>query len=364
MQMKSLMILSTSGLLLLACNQKANNDQADGSKARIDTVKVFSLKKERVEKQITLPGELSPNERVEIRPKVIGYIKQLKVDIGSMVKKGEVLVIIDAPEIEAKLGEANGRLQAAKAKYQTSLDMYHRILDASKTQGVISASELQRAKNQMSTDSAEYQASRFSSASYRQMGNYLAITAPFNGIITQRNVNEGAYVGTPNEKPIVVIEDNSMLRLRVAVPEALTAVSLRGDKAKFSTKANPNQFLEAALVRKAGTIDINTRTEVWEFEVRNEKLNLKPGTFANVTMNVFREQDSFLVPFSAVVTTLEKKFVIKISSDTTRWVDISQGLNLPDRTEIFGNINDGDTLMIKANEERKPNEKVISKFDK
>ena len=350
------------GGLLSACAPQSEKAGVK-NEVRIDTVKVFALKKSKVEKQTSLPGELFPFERVEIHPKITGYVKQLKVDIGTVVKKGQVLALIDAPEIESRYGEAAGKLQSSKAKYESSSDTYARILLASKTQGVISANELQRARSQMLADSADYQAAKYSASSFRQVGNYLAIMAPFNGIITQRNVNEGAYVGTPNEKPILVMEDNSRLRLRVAVPEALTDVSLRDNKVKFSTKANPNQLSEAMFMRKAGSIDAATRTEIWEFEVRNENNSNKPGAFANVILSMYRAQDSFVVPFSAVVTTLEKKFVIKIARDTTRWVDISQGLNLPDKTEIFGNLKDGDTIVLKGNEELKGGQKVGIKFD-
>jgi membrane fusion protein, multidrug efflux system len=362
--MKSFLIISLFGLLLIACNKPHQDHAAAIEVKKIDTLKVLSLKKGKVEKQTSLPGELLAFEHVEIHPKVTGYIKQLKVDIGSVVKKGQILVVIDAPEIQSRLGEANGKLQASKAKFQTSQDTYNRIKDAAKTEGVVSPNELQRARNQMLTDSADYNAAKYSAASYQQVGNYLAITAPFNGIITQRNVNEGAYVGSPNEKPILVIEDNSKLRLRVAVPEALTGVSLKDNKVKFSAKSNPNQLFDAELMRKAGSIDANTRTEIWEFEVKNEKSNLKPGSFTNVVMNIFRSEDSYLVPFSTVVTTLEKKFVIKVSKDSTHWIDVSQGLNLPDKTEIFGNLKEGDTLIIKGNEELKAKERVVVKFDK
>jgi membrane fusion protein (multidrug efflux system) len=363
MQIKSLILFSTIVMLWSACAPKADKSDA-ATDVKVDTLKVFSLKKGKVEKRTSLPGELLPYERVEIRPKITGYIKQLKVDIGSVVKKGQTLVLIDAPEIESRLGEAGGKVNAAKAKYQASLDTYNRVLDASKTAGVVSPSELQKAHNQMASDSADYEASRFSSASYRQIGNYLAITAPFSGIIAQRNMDEGAYVGGVNEKPVLVIEDNSRLRLRVAVPEALTGVSLKYNKVKFSTKANPNQNFEAVLVRKAGSIDISTRTEIWEFEVKNEGNLLKPGAFANVTLGVYRAEDSFLVPFSAVVTTLEKKFVIKIRNDSTRWMDVSQGLSLSDKIEIFGNLSESDTLVIKGNEELKAGQKVVTVFEK
>lgn len=356
------LLLFSFSYLLLACETKKSDHITNEPKA--DTVKVFLLKKDEIKTHTTLPGELLPYERVDIHPKVIGYIKQMKVDIGSVVKKGQTLLTINAPEIESRLGEAAGKYQAAKSKYEASLDTYKRIFTASKSDGVISENELQRAKNQMMSDSAEYEAAKFSSASYKQVGSYLSVLAPFDGIITQRNFNEGGYVGAANEKPIVVIENNSKLRLRVAVPEALTGVSLKNNKVKFSTRANPNQTFEATLVRKAGSIDMTTRTEVWEFEVPNPKSVVKPGAFANVTMEIFREQNSFLVPFFSVVTTLEKKFVIKVSNDSTRWVDVSQGLNLSDKTEIFGHLNEGDTIVIKGNEELKPKQKVALKFPK
>jgi len=348
---------------MAGCNHQPEKSSAAHT-IHMDTVNVFSLTKSKVEKQTALPGELLPFERVEIHPKITGYIKQLKVDIGSLVKKGQILALIDAPEIQSKSGEASGKLQSSKAKYESSLDTYSRILEASKAKGVISASELQRTRNQMLADSADYQAAKFASSSSRQIGDYLAITAPFNGIITQRNVNEGTYVGIANEKPILVIEDNSKLRLRVAVPEALTGVSLKENKVRFSTKASPNQVSEAMFVRKAGSIDASTRTEVWEFEVKNERGFIKPGALANVALNIYRDQDSFTIPFSAIVTTLERKFIIKVTKDSTRWIDVLQGLNLSDKTEVFGPLQVGDTLVIKANEELKANQRVAIKFGK
>jgi hypothetical protein len=77
---------------------------------------------------------------------------------------------------------------------------------------------------------------------------------------------------------------------------------------------------------------------------------------------IYRDQDSFVVPFSSVVTTLERKFIIKVAKDSTRWIDISQGLNLSDKVEIFGNLKVGDTLVMKGNEELKEKQKVAIKF--
>jgi membrane fusion protein (multidrug efflux system) len=359
---KAIPIMFALTFSLAACHKENAKQNKMSTSETADSVKTFRLTAEKFEKHISIPGELIPLERVEIRPKVNGYIKQLKVDIGSAVKKGEIIVAIDAPEIQSRLGEGKGRVNAAKAKYESTLDTYKRILEASETPGVVSASELQKARNQMLADSADYEAQRFTYESYKQVGNYLVITAPFNGIVTQRNVHDGSYVGNPNEKPIVVIEDNRKLRLRVAVPEALTGVALKENKVQFFTKGNPEKRFEAVLMRKSGSLDITTRTEIWEFEVDNKDNTLKAGAFANVNLNVSRAQPSFTVPFSAVVTTLERKFVIKLHRDSTRRVDVSQGINLSDRVEIFGSLKSGDTLILKANEEIKAGTKMYAIF--
>lgn len=359
---KSILVLFIAVASISSCNENTKGESSHTSTPAIDSLKSFRLKSEKLDKHISLPGELLAYERVEVRPKVTGYIKQLKVDIGSNVKKGQILAMIDAPEVQSRSGEGGSKMNAAKAKFEASLDNYQRVLQASKTKGIISASELQKAKNQMLSDSAEYESQKFAFQSFKQVGNYLALTSPFDGTITQRNIYEGSFVGGTNEKPLLVIEDTRKLRLRIAVPEAFTGVELKDNKVKFTTKSYPNKPFSAHLVRKAGSIDFNTRTEIWEFEVENGDNTLKAGSFANVSLSISRKDPSFFVPFSAVVTTLEKKFVIKVSNDSTRWVDVSPGINLSDKTEIFGELVEGDTLVIKANEEIKANEKVHVKF--
>jgi membrane fusion protein (multidrug efflux system) len=356
--MRSIIALLFGSFLLQACGDGAQPSPAVAV-AGGDTLAAFILNPGKIEKQTVLPAELLPYERVEIHPKLNGYVRQLKVDIGSVVKKGQVLAIIDAPEIGSQLDQQTGKVKAAEARYRSSRDTYDRILDASKEEGVVAPNELERARNQVIADSADYQATLFSAAAYRQVGNYLVVTAPYRGIITQRNVNEGAYVGNPAEKPLLVLEDESRLRLQVAVPEALSGGQLKADKIRFSTRANPDQSYEGKLVRKSGSIDAATRTEIWEFDVPNEKGTLKSGSFADVRLEWSRAGNSFIVPFSAIVTTQERKFVSRFHAGIVQWVDVSQGINLADRAEIFGSLQAGDTLLLNGNEERKPGSKVV-----
>src|SRR5947207_944342 len=180
-----------SGIILLVMVSACSNNQStvtakkeetlSADKAgKTDSVKVFLLTLDSAQKQISLPGELLPNENAQLRAKVQGYIRKLNVDIGSKVSKGQVLALIDAPEVNTRVQELNEKVKAAESRYLSSKDYFERINSASKSDGVIAPSELQRTKNQMMADSSEYNAALFAASSYRQIGSYLAIIAPYN----------------------------------------------------------------------------------------------------------------------------------------------------------------------------------------
>jgi membrane fusion protein (multidrug efflux system) len=338
---------------VVSCNQGEPAPAAKKQETKMDTVKAFVLAMDSAQKTIVLPGDLLPDENVQIRAKVQGYISTIKVDIGSKVTKGQVLALIDAPELNTRVQELNAKEKAAQSRYL-----------ASKSDGVIAASELERTKNQLQADEAEYKAAQFTVSSNRQIGNYLAIVAPYNGIITKRNINVGSFVGSVGEKPLFEIENNKLLRLRVAVPEVYTNAVLIDNSGDLTTRAFPDKKFKAKLVRKSGSIDNDTRSELWEFEIPNTTGELKAGSYADVKLHFLRTQPSFVLPTSAVVTTLEKKFVIKISNNTTQWVDVRSGFNMGDKQEIFGDVKTGDTLVLKGNEELKPGRKVAVAFSK
>ncbi len=345
---------------LFACNTPEAPAKAPAAGA--DTVKVFLLKADSAQKAVSLPGELLPYQNVQIRAKVQGYIKKLNVDIGSKVTKGQVLAVIEAPEINTHIQELEERVQSAKAKYQSSEDYYERINTASKADGVIAPSEWQRTKNQALADSADYRAALLAASSLKQTGDYLTVVAPFSGVISKRNIELGSFAGNIGDKPLFELEDNTVLRLWVAVPEVYTAALLPSNSGDVTTRALPDTKFKALLKRKSGIIDNNTRTELWEFEIPNTSGQLKAGGYADVKLQFLRAKPSLTVPASAVVTTLEKRFVTKVSKGITQWVDVRPGFNLGDRTEIFGDLQPGDTLVVKGNEELKGGVKIVTKL--
>lgn len=352
-------------LLMNACNfaPPANNKKSDASPANMSRVyDAIILKRSRTEKEISLPSELAPFDAAKIFSKVSGFIKIRKVDIGSIVKKGQVLAMIEAPELKSQLDEAYAKVEAAKAKYQMNKDTYERMNESATTPGVISPNELQLSKRQMISDSALYASARYHFHSIQDLNNYLIITSPFNGVITARNADVGDIVGPNSPKPMFEIEMNSILRLRVPVPESLTGDELASKDIKFSVPAYPGQLFPARFARKSNSLDIDTRSEIWEFDADNAGNALKPGMYADAEFELSRKEGTFVVPKPAVITSLEKNFVILIHQDTVQLVSVSNGMYVKDSIEIFGNLHEGDTMLVNGSEEMKDGMKVDFKI--
>lgn len=355
-----IMIFSLAVLSLSACKKEADKQQAE--KPKQDSTAVFILKKESFDKQTSFPGELIPLERAEVTAKIAGYVKSIKVDIGDRVQKGQVLVTLDAPEMISNYAQINSDLQSAKSKYLGSQDAYKRIVHAARVEGTVALGEMERFKTQMAGDSAAYESAKSKLNAAGQLNDYLMIRAPYSGIITQRNVDPGTLVGPGNAKPMLVIENNSSLRLRLPIPEAYTASNPENALVSFAVDAYPGRLFEAKLSRKSGALNLTNRTETWEFIYPNKGNQLKSGMFANASIKFTRPAPTFFVPASAVVTNLERRFVIRLKDRKTQWVDVRSGIGVNDRTEIFGELTEGDTLIFRGTDEIKAGTVVEPKF--
>lgn len=347
-------------LLLSGCQRKPKpaDSPAAGATTQPDSVPAFVLTAEAVRKEVTLPAELLPYERVQLYAKVPGFVRRMAVDIGARVRKGQLLAIVEAPELGARVAEGSANVQTALVRYQNGQDLYRRLAAARQSAGAVSVREVEAARNQMRADSSGWVAARQVLRSLRDQQAYLTLRAPFTGVVTRRSADPGALVGT--SQPLLEMESNRRLRLRVAVPEALTGSRLPANRLSFTVKAFPGRAFAGELDRKSETIDPKTRTELWEFSVDNAAGTLKAGMFADAKLGLARSQNSFLVPPTAVVTSLERKFVIRVKRGKTEWVDVATGLGVGDKQEIFGSLADRDTLLKSANEERKPDQVVIS----
>jgi membrane fusion protein (multidrug efflux system) len=332
--------------------QNAKNATSDILAA--DTVPVFILRADTLKKTVELPGELLPYEQTDLYAKISGFVRSMKVDIGDRVHQGQSLAIIEAPEVNTQFAQAESSIQAAKSKWTASKDNYDRLFRASQNSspGIVAPVDLERSLDQMMADSATYEAALQQAKAYKEVLGYLYITAPFDGVITARKTDPGALVGV--NTMLLTEQYNRTLRLRVAVPEMYVASAGKGRNIMFTVDAYPERQFSGVLTRKTETVDPITRTELWEYEIDNSKQILKAGVFAYAKINITRSGSSYVVPASAIATTLERKFVIKVTQGKADWVDVRQGITTDTGVEIFGNLKTGDTLLVKSTDERKP----------
>ncbi|MHB8207210.1 efflux RND transporter periplasmic adaptor subunit [Mucilaginibacter sp.] len=318
------------------------------------TVNLVTVNKGKLTSNITVPGELQAYQQTDLYAKVNSYVKTLLVDIGSQVHQGQLLATLEAPELNSQLEEAKSRIQQAKAVYFASKATFDRLYSTSKTPGTVSENDLEQAQAKKSSDSASVEAAKSSYQSFAANLAYLQIRAPFDGVITLRNVNLGAYVGpggAASNQALFRLEDHNRLRLVISVPENFTGGLNNQDEVSFSIRELPGEKFTAKVVRLAGALDNTLRSERLEMDVYNTSKKLLPNMYADVNVPLAQKDSAFIVPKTAVVTSTEKVFVIRITNGKAEWVNVQKGLESGDNIEVYGKINAGDQIVKAATEE-------------
>lgn len=324
------------------------------AEAEAPSVAVFELKNDQLSSSLKIPGELIAYQQVDLYAKVSSFIKTLHADVGSEVRAGQLLATLEAPELNSQLLGAASRLKSQEATYLASKATYERLLQTSKTPGTVSQNDLDLALARQDADLAQLEAARASHAEVADMRNYLEIRAPFGGVITARNVSAGAYVGPSgrgSEAPIFTLQEHRKLRLVVSVPESYTSYLQKNGEVAFTVKSLPNQPFTANVSRLAGALDTRLRAQRIEMDVDNAEKRLLPGMVAEVAIPLGSLDNSFVVPSSAVLHSTQGVYLIKVSDGKAAWVPVSTGATASDKTEVFGDIREGDTLVVTANEE-------------
>ncbi len=319
-----------------------------------------------IEQTVKLPGEFAPFDSVDLRARVTGYVERVLVDRGAFVKKGQLLVELAAPEMKAQIAEAQARVKTAEsqqaeaaARQAAAESTWDRLKTASQTPGAIAANELVQAeKNVDATKAAvaataeSIAAAKAAVASLLQLEAYLNVTAPFNGVVTDRLVSPGALAGPT--ATLLKIDDNTRLRLVVAVPEANAGSIATGARVPFTVPAYPGEKFQGAIARNSHTVDPKTRTLAVELDVANPGLRLAPGMYPEVAWPVRRSQPALLVPTTSVVTTTERTFVIRDEAGKAEWVDVKKGVPQGDLIAVMGQLKPGDAIVKRGSDEIRP----------
>lgn len=344
--------------LLAGCSSDSAPITADGAKPNAVTTAAAPLEAVRVTatqptQSLSLPGELESYFQTDISPRVGGYVQKLYADIGDHVRQGQVLADLDAPELTAALNEALSKQKAAEAVFQSSRGAYQRLRQTARTAGAIAPLQLAQARTQAITDSLNVAAARSHYNAAKQMTDYLHLTAPFAGVITERNLSPGAAVGAggPGAQPLFRLRQLSRLRLRVAVPEAYVAEVHQGAPVAFTVKPFPGRTFTGHITRISGSVQAATRSEQVEIDIPNPKEELKPGVFASALLPISRPQSSIFVPKSALVTTSERTYLIRVTNGHASLVDIQPGDENNGQVQVFGKLKAGDVVIQDGSED-------------
>jgi RND family efflux transporter MFP subunit len=328
---------------------------------------------------ISIAGEFLPYQEVELHAKVAGYIRKINVDIGDHVHTGEVLAVLEVPELAAQVQgadagirhsqdeivRAQNEVERDKAAHAALHAAYTRLkqagearpglvaqqeLDDSQAKDMSAAAQVEAAKSALSAARQQLDMSKASQMQVSAMSDYSRITAPFNGIVTWRYSDTGALVqaGTSagNAQPVVKIAQVNVLRLRIPVPESLAASVHIGEPADISVQATGEHFT-GKVTRFTDALDRSTRSMQVEIDIPNEKLHLAPGMYADVVLQVQKHPDALLIPIQALNQTENGSSVFVVDTDHhVAARDIHTGLQSPNSVEVTAGLNEGDRVIV------------------
>ena len=371
--MKGLLCASTVLMVsIVGCNSGTSDKPAPTAAAAVPdaptTVSTVAIASKKLQTTIALPAQLTPYEQVDIYPKVTGFVETVTVDRGSRVHRGQLLVKLTAPELlsqrsqaDAAVKAAQSQLATAQAKLASDNGTYLHMVEAAKTPGVLAENDVLVAGQTVSADKGLVEAANQNVAaakealrSVSQTESYLMITAPFDGVVTTRNLHPGALIGPASGpggvQPILQIVDDKRLRLAVPIPEAQVGDMKTGQLVSFTVPAYPGQTFKAPIERISREVDEKSRTMPVEVDVKNPDERLSPGSFTNVSWPLQRSYPTLFVPTTAVTTDQQHTFVIRVRNGKAEWVTVQTGQTVNGDIEVFGDLTAGDEVVKTASD--------------
>lgn len=376
---RSMVTVVAIALAAAGCERQTTPPAAQTVASGPPTVDTVQVVQQPVAVTLDMPGELDPYETVAIYPRATGFVKAIRVDRGSHVKTGDVLVELDAPELAAQRAEGQSKLQAAtaqlavvRAKADADASTFDKLKAASSTPGVVAGNDLVLAQKAVEGDQSQIAAAQQTVEAAREalqaiveMEGYLKMTAPFDGVITERNVHPGALVGPASgpgaATPMLRLVRNDRLRLVVAVPQAYVGDVTEGTAVSFVVPEYPGQTFSGTIARVAHTVDVKTRTMPIELDVANADGRLASGTFCQVRWPVRRSTPSLFVPSRSVASTTDRTFVVRVRAGHAEWVDVQTGLTSGLLIEVFGDLKPGDEVLARGTDEIRAGTEVRGK---
>lgn len=341
----------------------------------VPTVTVVHPSPGDMKNEVLLPGSIQPYSDAPIYARATGYVKSWSADIGARVKAGQILAELDAPDLDQQVQQATANLQQTEAALEQALASFEQgksnaelarvTADRWKnlvTRGVVSRQENDQYQAQYQSQVSNVQAlDKAISAAKSSVGamqanlarlqdlqGYKVIRAPFDGVITARNIDVGALVnggnGAPNQE-LFHEAAVSKLRVFVNVPEAYSRVAVPGIMATLTLAEFPGRGFSGKLVRTTGVIDPGTRTLLSEIEVDNHSGELKPGSYAEVHLKLPSATQTLMLPVNAIIFRSEGLQAAIVRGNKVQLVTVTTGKDSGTQVEIVSGLSATDAVI-------------------
>lgn len=331
--------------------------------------------------ELSLPGNIEPLYSAAIYARTEGYLERRNVDIGSKVETGELLAAISSPELDqqllqarAMLVQAQASLEQTKAAFQQAkaneelarltkdrdlpLGEQHavsqQIVDEAVQAFDARAADVAAAGANIAAAQATVTANRANVARLEQMQSFERVVAPFDGVITARNVERGDLVSTgsaPGVKPLFSIAQSSILRIQVDVPQSEAVNIADGQRAVITVKERLGREFTGKVVRNADSLDRAARTMLTEVQVDNQDGSLLPGMYAQVQFTLRGQHTALIIPTSSLVIDHSGMHVAVVKDDNTiHFAPVVIGRDMGTQVEVLSGIQSADALVSNPND--------------
>ena len=294
---------------------------------------------------LQLPGQTMPYTDAPIFAQTSGYLKKWYFDIGTKVKAGEVLAEIDTPEVDQQLAQAQAQLKLAQAAFDLAEVTYKRDQDLFKTK-VIAAQDFDTAADNYAGARSTVVADQAQVGRLQALEDFKIILAPFDGIVTARNTDIGAFVPAGSGTQLFRMAATSRLRVYVTVPQALSSLIRVGEQAELTVEHYPGRTFPAHVVRTAGAISSDAKRLLTELEVPNPTGELSSGSYVQITLDIPIDDRGVIIPTETLLFSSGQPAIAVVHADGKVAVQSVRVINdLGARLQVSGDISESDQLI-------------------
>jgi RND family efflux transporter MFP subunit len=326
-----------------------NTVRTETAQMAVPSVSVVSPKRSAPAQEIVLPGNVQPFISSPIYARTNGYVKNWYFDIGAHVRKGQLLAVIETPEVDQQLAQSRSNLATAQANLKLAEITKNRYMGLLATHAV-AQQDADNAEGTYNANKAIVEADQANVRQLETLQSFERVYAPFDGIITARNTDIGALINAGNSGNVKTdlfhISQPGKLRVYVNVPEQYSKAAAPGLTASLTLAEFPGRQFQGKLVRTSDAINFSTRTLTAEIDVDNPSGELLTGSYTEVHLKVPGQTSSYLVPVSALIFRSQGLQVAVVKNGSAVLTPVTPGRDFGEQIEIVSGLKGDESLIV------------------